>query len=239
MTFCLVIKVKEGLVGFSDSRVVSGSETITARKITVRETNGKHSFFLMTSGLRSVRDKALTYFNEVIEARDSHCTKLYQELNSFADQVRRVSKEDGKSLREGGLHFNLHTLVAGQFEEDSEPKAYLLYPEGNWVEVSESSPYLTIGHRGYGKPLLDRVLTFNSSLEMALKAGFLAFDATRISSNDVDYPLDVVLYKADSFKLKLTTFEKGELDHCSKNWQKNIKKAVTDMPNDWVKKVLQ
>ena len=63
MTFCLGIKVSEGLVGIADTRVISGNENISARKITVYRQNDGSSLFLMTSGLRSVRDKAVTYFD--------------------------------------------------------------------------------------------------------------------------------------------------------------------------------
>src|SRR2546421_3349475 len=65
VTFCVGINVHEGLVGIADTRVLSGSECITARKVTVYQQNGQ-AMFLMTSGLRSLRDKALTYFAEVV-----------------------------------------------------------------------------------------------------------------------------------------------------------------------------
>ena len=66
MTFCLGMRVKDGLVGIADTRVTSGSECITARKVTIYQGDG-WSMFMMTAGLRSVRDKALTYFDEVME----------------------------------------------------------------------------------------------------------------------------------------------------------------------------
>ncbi|HET9870776.1 MAG TPA: peptidase, partial [bacterium] len=68
MTFCVAMKVKDGLVALADTRITSGTEQITGRKVSIHQ-NGHHSLFLMTSGLRSARDKALTYFNEVLEAQ--------------------------------------------------------------------------------------------------------------------------------------------------------------------------
>jgi len=59
MTFCVGMKVQDGLVGIADTRITTGTEYITARKLTIHQ-HGKHSIFIMTSGLRSVRDKALT-----------------------------------------------------------------------------------------------------------------------------------------------------------------------------------
>ena len=69
MTYCLSIKLKSGFVGIADTRITSGNETTRAKKIfTVNKE--KHSFFIMTSGLRSVRDKAITYFKEIIDEND-------------------------------------------------------------------------------------------------------------------------------------------------------------------------
>jgi putative proteasome-type protease len=188
--------------------------------------------FLMTSGLHSVRDKAITYFQEVIEEEDFD--KLYKAVNALGEQVRRGYREDKDSLEEGGFRFNLHALVGGQLQDDSEHKLYLLYPQGNWVEVGQGSPYYIIGNSGYGKPLLDRVLRYESTMKLALKAGFLAFDATRTSSNDVEYPLDVIIYRRDSFSILEHRFQKDDLQKVSLWWQERITHSVNELPDDWV-----
>ena len=92
MTFCLGMRVGDGLVGIADTRVTSGTEVITARKVSVHEHGGRN-FFLMTSGLRSVRDKALTYFEEILEASDAEFDKLYKAVNAFSKQLRRVASD--------------------------------------------------------------------------------------------------------------------------------------------------
>lgn len=130
MTFCLGINVREGLVGIADTRVLSGSECITARKVTIYE-NEHQAMFLMTSGLRSVRDKALTYFDEVMASQEQPFDRLFKAVNVFATQVRRTAHEDKEALIESGLHFNIHALVGGQLVNDREHKLYLVYPQGN------------------------------------------------------------------------------------------------------------
>lgn len=240
MTFCLGMKIKEGLIALADTRVVSGNEMLTARKVTVHQ-YGHHSMFLMTSGLRSVRDKALTYFQEVLEEAgpaDGNFNKLYKMVNAFAEQVRRVAQEDKAALEEAGFSFNLHALVGGQFEADAEHKLYMLYPQGNWVEVSQASPYFIIGNTGYGKPLLDRVVKFDSPLEFALKAGFLAFDATRVSANDVGFPLDVVLYRRGKWKFVQRRFEQVEMEPLTRWWQQQISDSIRQLPDDWAAELI-
>lgn len=237
MTFCAAIKIKEGLVGVSDTRLTSGTERTTARKVSVYQ-HGKHSMFLMTSGLRSVRDKALTYFEEVIEEKDTNFDKLYKAVNAFAEQVRLVANEDKEALKEGGLDFNLFSIIGGQLENDKEHKLYMLYPQGNWVEVGKGSPYFLIGESSYGKPIIDRVLCYETSMDMALKVAYLAFDSTRISAVDVDFPIDVVLYKRDSFEIVQHRFEREDLQHLPEWWQDRLRKSVEEMPDEWVNKAL-
>ncbi|WP_421879537.1 peptidase [Marinoscillum sp.] len=229
MTYCLGILSKEGVAGLADTRITSGNDTTTAKKIYTVQRD-KHSFFIMTSGLRSVRDKAITYFGEVIEAQDQKFTKLYKAVNQFGEQVKRVALEDKRVLEEAGLQFNLFSIVGGQLEEDREPKLYLLYPQGNWIEVGPGTPYVIIGNTGFGNPILKRSLTHDSSLEFGLKSGFLSFDATRISANDVDYPIDTVVLRKDEYHLIEHRFEEKELGHISEFWNTRLRDGIDKLP---------
>lgn len=233
MTFCVGMKVRKGLVGIADTLVTTGTECITARKVTIHQ-YGRHSLFLMTSGLRSVRDKALTYFNEVLEESDQTFDKLYKAVNAFADQVRRVGDEDKKALEQAGFHFNLFSIIGGQLEHDREHKLYMLYPQGNWVEVGQGTPYYLIGESSYGKPIMDRALSYELNMEMALKIGYLAFDATRASAIDVDYPIDVVLYKADTYRIVEQRYERDQLIEISKWWQNVLREGIRELPHEWM-----
>lgn len=235
MTFCLGIKAEQGLVGIADTRITTGTERLTARKVSIHE-YGEHPMFVMTSGLRSVRDKALTYFDEVIDEAE-HFDKLYKAVNALAKQIGRVAKEDEKALKKSGLRFNLHALVGGQLENDDEHRLYMLYPQGNWVEVSQASPYYIIGESGYGKSLLDRVLRYDTPLEMALKAGYLAFDATRNSTIDVAFPLDVVLHRRDTQKMVERRFEEEEMQELSSWWQQSITEQLAKAPTAWMNEI--
>jgi putative proteasome-type protease len=230
MTFCLGIKTKDGIVGLSDTRITTGSETTSSKKVYTVNRN-KHTFFIMTSGLRSVRDKAITYFSEVIENKDESFTKLYHAVNEFGNQVRAVAKEDKEFLEEAGLNFNVYSIIGGQLEEDSEPKLYLLYPQGNWIEIRRGTPFVIIGNSGFGNPVLKRSLTFEDSLDYALKCAFLAFDATRICANDVDFPIDTVVLANDSYQLKEQRFEQKELEHISTFWNERLKIAIAELPS--------
>ena len=236
MTFCLGIRVKDGLVALADTRVTSGNEVIVARKVSTFHQE-KRAAFIMTSGLRSVRDKAITYFDEAWSRPDPALDRLFKVVNLFAAQVRKVAEEDRVSLERSGFQFNLHALIGGQMENDLEHKLYLVYPQGNWVEVGEGTAYSIIGAAGYGKPVLDRTLKPHDSMRFALKVGFLAFDSTRISAADVDFPIDVVLCSKGSFRLIEHRFEKTDLQEISSWWQERLRHSVNELPRQWMERI--
>src|SRR5215472_17250418 len=129
MTFCLGINVQEGLVGIADTRVLSGNESLVAKKVAAYQGPG-FAFFVMTSGLRSLRDKILLCFEEAFARDDTVRDRLYKVVNLYAQQVRRVAEEDGEPLRRAELQFNAYTLIGGQMSGDSAHRLFLVYPEG-------------------------------------------------------------------------------------------------------------
>lgn len=238
MTFCLGVKTAKGIVAIADTRITSGSEVSSNKKVFVHQTE-HHSLFIMTAGLRSVRDKAITYFKEVLEEKDSKFDKLYKAVNAFGEQVKRVAVEDKPNLQAAGLSFNLSAIVGGQLEHDGEHKLFLLYPEGNWIEVTEGSPFIIIGNSGFGKPILYRNIKYTTEMQEVLKLGFLAFDSTRVSANDVDFPIDVVLYEKDSFHFLEHRYDKQDLEHISYQWNALLNASVQRLPTDWMEPIFR
>jgi putative proteasome-type protease len=236
MTFCLGMIVEEGIVGISDSRLTSGNEIISAKKLTTYQ-HGQGTMFIMTSGLRSVRDKALTYFDEALGLCSEPMDRLFKAVNTFTEQIRRVAREDKDSLVESGFKFDFYALVGGQLSQDHDHLLYLVYPQGNWVEIGKGTPYQIIGSAAYGKPVLDRTLKFQDSLRFALKVGCLAFDSTRISAADVDFPIDVAIYERDSYRITQHRYYKKDLAPISDWWQDRLRNSVSELPAEWIDRV--
>lgn len=224
MTFCLGMKCEAGLLAVADTRITSGTELSSARKISIHQYE-QHSMFILTSGLRSLRDKAITYFEERL-LNDTSMDRMFKAANALSDEIRRVRSEDLDWLTGSGLFFDLHCIFGGQLKGDSQAHMYLIYPEGNWVEVRAGTPYVIIGESRYGKPILDRVWDYDDSLAEALKVGLLAFDATKTSASDVDYPVDVVTYRPDTFELKEQRYTREDLQPLRDYWQNAIEAAV-------------
>ena len=237
MTYCLGIKVKEGLIAISDTRVSAGTH-ITVKKKVFIEQKDHYSLFILTSGLRSVRDKAIYYFQELADSGAVY-NKLFKAVNAFGEQIKRVALEDREVLEKAGFKFNLNTIIGGQMKDDKEHKLFLLYPEGNWVEVDDSSPYIIIGNSGQGKAILNRVLDNDTTLRQALKAGYVSFDSTRASGNDVEFPIDVVLYKKNSFQIIEHRYEQNDLSQTSDQWQIKLKTALDELPEEWMEEAFK
>jgi putative proteasome-type protease len=127
-----------------------------------------------------------------------------------SQQVRRVAAEDGPALKTADLTFNAFSLVGGQMAGDSTHRLFLVYPEGNWVEIGPDTPYQIIGASGFGKPILERSLTRTDTMLYGFKVGLLAFDATRLCAADVDFPMDVILYSRGSFNMVEQRYERQD-----------------------------
>lgn len=233
MTFCLGISVDEGLVGIADTRVLSGNECLVAKKTATYQGPG-FSFFVMTSGLRSLRDKILLHFEEAFARETMVRERLYKIVNLYAQQVRRVSEEDREHLEKADLTFNAFSLIGGQAGEDSTHRLFLVYPEGNWVEIGPDTPYQIIGGSGFGKPILERSLNRTDSMLYAYKVGVLAFDATRLCAADVDFPMDVLLYAKDSFEIVERRYQQDDIRAISDWWQERMRQSVHDLPSKWI-----
>jgi putative proteasome-type protease len=233
MTFCLGIAVEQGLVAIADTRVVAGNECLVAKKVASYQGPG-FSFFVMNSGLRSLRDKILLYFEEAFARETTGRDRLYRIVNLYAEQVRRAANEDAEALHRAELQFNSHALIGGQMSGDSAHRMFLVYAEGNWVEIGPDTPYQIIGASGFGKPILERTITRADSLRYAFKVGLLAFDATRLCAADVDFPMDVLLYSRGSFEMIEQRYERDDLRHISNWWQERMRASVHDLPSEWI-----
>ncbi len=238
LTFCIGIQVREGIVALADTRIVRGSEQVNKQKL-MEFQHRDESLFTMTSGLRSVRDKTLIYVEETLRESPPPMDRLYQFVNLFGDQLRRVKSEDGPALASTGHHFNLHAIIGGCLAADPLPQLFYVYPEGNWVEAAVDSPYFMIGRTYYGKPILDRLLTHQTPLQLALALALLAFDATRTSVTDVDYPIDVAVVAAGNRKPNFRRYSEHDLLNTTQWWSQMLHQSLNTMPMDWARDLLQ
>lgn len=237
MTYCVGIKLKSGLIALSDTRISAGTAIMGAKKIHTKSGEGR-ALFLMVSGLRSVGDKVVTYFEEAYSKHEHEYDKMYKAVNLFGNQVKRAAEEDRKWLAQNGYKFDIHCIIGGQLAKDRSPKLFMVYPEGNWMEISDETPYAIIGNTKYGKAIMNMGLKVDSEAATALKLAYISFESTRVSCNDVGYPIDLLTYDNGSFAFREERFGAQELSVLQEKWHKAFHEAIIQLPEQWADDLL-
>ncbi len=232
MTFCIGIRVNAGVVALSDTRVLRGNEMSTKSKLSMLRDGGGEAV-LMTSGLRSIRDKVVARLEDELRTAETPHQRLHELATAYGRVLRTVRTEDEEALQAGGLEFDSHAILAGRFADDDQPVLAHIYPEGNWVEATDDSPYVIVGRTSSGKPILDRLLTVDAPLDQALALAYVAFDATRASASDVDFPVDVAVLERGGGHFVSRRYSSEELGIVHDAWLTGLRAALDALPTDW------
>jgi putative proteasome-type protease len=241
MTYCLGILTKEGLVMAADSRTNAGVDYIsTYRKLFDFSIDHDRTILLCTSGNLSITQSALTLMQQAIQAKAEvslhTLPSLYEMARYVGNIIRQVQDENRLWLEKDGIDYQCTLLLGGQIR-GAEPELFMIYSQGNFIQASKEKPFLQIGEAKYGKPILDRVLSFETSIEAAAKCALLSIDSTMLSNISVGPPINLIMYKADSFKVQYRLcldIDAPYLTRIRKQWEKCINEAFEQMPNvDW------
>ena len=237
MTYCLGIVTKHGLVMASDSRTNAGYDQVnTVRKMHTFVHPGERVFVVLCSGSLSMTQSIMTLLRREWEAGKELATapSLYDAARIIGQHVRKISEVDRASLERDGFNFNPHFLLGGQVKGEP-PGLFLIYPQGNPLQVTEDSPYLQIGECKYGRPILDRGIKFDrTTLEEAAKYALLSMDSTMKSNVTVGAPVDLLVYSVDEFDItrhRRFTAEDPDLTKIRVRWEQALRGAVLRLPN--------
>jgi putative proteasome-type protease len=218
VTYCAGILVREGLVMIADTRTNAGLDDIsTFRKLHLFSWPGERTFVLMTAGNLSVTQTVVSLLHEGMPNTETGEIETLQNAGStfraaqlVGRAVRRVRELDGEALKDAGVKFDISLLFGGQIK--GEPmRLFMVYNAGNFIECGMDSPFLQIGEHKYGKPILDRAMTFDTEIYDALKIGLISMDSTMRSNLGVGLPIDIVVLRRDAEEPELNRrIEAGE-----------------------------
>lgn len=235
MTYCLGIVTDDGLVMASDSRTNAGFDQVNVcRKMHRFVTPGERVFVILSSGSLSISQSVVTLLKTEFNAGEglAKAESLYEATRMVGSCIRRVSDIDRAALERDQYSFNVHLLLGGQVKGEA-PSLYLIYPQGNPLRATEDSPYLQLGECKYGRPILDRGIENATSLEVAAKYALLSFDATIRSNVTVGPPIEIVLYRKDSFELteyRRFSATDQDLTLIHSSWEQSLRRAVEQLP---------
>ena len=210
MTYCVGLMLRAGFVMLSDTRTNAGLDNIaTYRKMFVFEDAGERVISILTAGSPSVTQTTIARITDAIahpEASDTNSIMLAPTMLAVAEIVGAtladVSTQVADKLQRMKQSASASMIVAGQ-RRGGDMRMFLIYPEGNFIEATEDTPFLQIGEHKYGKPILDRVVKPETSLEDAQKAALLSMDSTLRSNLSVGMPLDLMVVKRDTCRVDL------------------------------------
>lgn len=207
MTYCVGMRLNEGLVFLSDSRTNAGVDQVgTFRKMSVFENPGERMMVLMTAGNLSISQAIRQLLSDQAGA-DGHsiwnAASMYEAARIVGDAVRTVHQRDAKALADCGIDFNVSIIFGGQIKGES-CRLFQIYSAGNFIESHDENTYFQIGEAKYGKPIIDRVVTPATPLDEAAKCALISMDSTLRSNISVGLPLDLLVYETE--RLAVTRF---------------------------------
>ena len=240
MTYCLAIKVNTGLVFASDSRTNAGVDYVsTYSKMHVFDWKDDRTFVLLSAGSLATTQAVVNEINRELEESDVNLRTfhyLFDAANYIGELSVRVQSKHKDTMMQSGFSSEASFILGGQIK-NVEPDIFLIYPQGNYVSSSIETPYLQIGENKYGKPILDRMIVQETSLEDAARCALVSLDSTMRSNISVGPPVELLIYYKDSFNegryvnLKLASPYYKSLQ---KNWNEGIKRAFNRLPRfDW------
>lgn len=236
MTYCVAVGLQAGLVLCSDSRTSAGADQVSTYSKMHRFQWPDRLLVLLSSGNLGTTQAVVSQLRRATEADGGDSLRTLGGLHEVAEHVGQVSVEqqnkhsnpDGQSSFSPDASF----LLAGQIRGEP-PGVYLVYPQGNFITPSEATPYLQIGETKYGKPILDRMLTPQTSLDDAAKCVLVSMDSTMRSNATVGPPVELLSYAADSFAapryLKLDA-DSEQLLALRRHWAERIAEAMGLLP---------
>lgn len=237
MTYCLGILNRFGLVMAADSRTNAGVDYISVyRKLFCFSQPGKCAIALCTSGNLSITQAVITQLQrDIAKQANLHLYQLdsfYEIVRYISGIIREIQNQDRPWLDRDNIDYQSNFLVGGQVKGEP-PQLYLIYPQGNFIQSTEETPFLQIGETKYGKPILDRTLDYDTPLDMVAKCALISLDSTMRSNISVGPPLNLILYNANSFEIKhQLQLKSGDpyLLKVRQLWESHLRQAFLEMP---------
>lgn len=241
MTYCLGIINRFGIVMAADSRTNAGVDYISAyRKLFDFSLSGDRIVLLSTSGNLSITQGVIAELQRDLHNQEEvnlhTLSNMYDIAHYIGNKSRQIQDRDRPWLERDKVEYHCNFLLGGQIK-GSIPQLYLIYPQGNYIQATRETPFLQIGETKYGKPILDRTITYDTPLEAMAKCALLSIDSTMKSNISVGPPIHLVMYETNSFiirhklQMRLGDPYLAKMRHL---WEEYVRQAFEAMPNiEW------
>ena len=240
MTYCVGILVREGMVMLADTRTNAGVDNISIyRKLRVLESGTDRVMLVSSAGSLSVTQSAISRVALGITMPDSG----KRETIDTAPTVFRAAQIIGQGLSEARSSIDLvvkgekvatdASLLFGGSIDGRRPRMFLIYGAGNFIECQPDTPFLQIGEHKYGKPVLDRMISYETPMAEAIKIALISFSATMRSNLAVGLPIDLVTVRSGTSKIELLhriDVEDAYYREMNDRWSNALRAAAAAIP---------
>ena len=240
MTYCVGLLLEKGLVFMSDTRTNSGVDNLSVfQKMFTWTEPGERLITIMTAGNLATTQCLVSLLDErskTPEDRDPSILKvssMFQVAKLIGDTLREIILDTSPTGLSGDSSFSANIILGGQIK-GGQQRLFLIYPEGNFIEASEDTPFFQSGETKYGRPILVRAFDRNMTFEDAVKLLMVSFDSTLKANLSVGLPLDLQIYERDSLSKGMEKrFESYDPYYLkiSEGWSAALKEAQRSLPN--------
>ncbi|MDX5362485.1 MAG: proteasome-type protease [Alphaproteobacteria bacterium] len=244
MTYCVALHLRDGLVLLSDTRTNAGVDHIsTFGKMHLFENPGERVMVMLTAGNLALSQAIVNMLAEGLEDEATGKVEtlmsvptMFRAAQLVGRAVREAYRIDGEALKEQGVSFDVSLLLGGQIAGRT-MRLFQIYAAGNFIEATADTPFLQIGEHKYGKPILDRAVTFDTDLYDGVKLALISMDSTLRSNLTVGMPIDLVVIRRDAAQVELRRRimeDDGYFRMISESWSEALRAAHRAIPRpDW------
>ncbi len=240
MTYCVGLILSRGLVFMSDTRTNAGVDNISSyRKMFTWSRPGERVITMLAAGNLATTQAVVSLLDErskiPAERNPSllEAPSMFQVARLVGETLREVITSTSPQGQAADSSFGATIILGGQIA-DGEPRLFLIYPEGNFIEASGDTLYFQSGETKYGRPILVRGIDRDMTFEEAVKLLLVSFDSTIKANLSVGMPLDLQLYEKDSFRVgHERRFEHDDpyYQAISAGWSEALKNALRALPD--------
>jgi putative proteasome-type protease len=243
MTYCVAMTLEAGMLFASDSRTNAGVDQVSRfSKMRSFVRNGDRVIVMLSSGNLSITQNAINTLEQRARAGDNalslwNATSMFDVARLLGDALREVKTRDGPYLMQNNIDSSANFLVGGQIRGEP-PRLFNVYSEGNFIEATAETCYFQSGETKYGKPVIDRMVTRDSTLVDAIKCTMVSFDSTMRSNISVGLPIDLLVYDADALAVRMQrrveeTDPYYQMVH--NQWGEGLRRVFAQLPSpDWI-----
>ena len=240
MTYCIGLRLNKGLVFMSDTRTNAGLDNFSVtKKMFTWEVPGERVITLMTAGNLATTQALISVLEERSKTASERSPTILEQPTMFqvarlvGATLKEVIEESGQDGQTSAAKFKASVILGGQIA-GGVSTLFLIYPEGNFIEVTDDAPFFQIGETKYGKPILVRAYDSDMEFDEAIKLLMVSFDSTIKANLSVGLPLDLQVYENNGLtagtQIRIEA-DDGYFQSISDGWGEALRTALTMLPS--------